>query len=63
MAAYLALWKLFTFILFIGSLKMFRALQFVLGTLALVFFLEALGQQQVQACLRYSQGILVSSAV
>jgi len=43
MAAYLALWGLFTFILFIGSLKMSRALQFVLGTLALVFFLEAAG--------------------
>jgi len=43
MAAYLALWGLFTFILFIGSLRMSRALQFVLGTLALVFFLEAIG--------------------
>jgi uncharacterized protein len=43
MAAYLALWGLFTFILFIGALKMSRALQFVLGTLALVFFLEAAG--------------------
>jgi succinate-acetate transporter protein len=43
MAAYLALWGLFTIILFIGSLKMSRALQFVLGTLALVFFLESAG--------------------
>jgi uncharacterized protein len=43
MAAYLALWGLFTLILFIGSLKMSRALQFVLGTLTLVFFLEAAG--------------------
>jgi len=43
MAAYLALWGLFTLILFIGSLKMSCALQFVLGTLALVFFLEAAG--------------------
>ena len=43
MAAYLALWGLFTLILFIGSLKMSRALQVVLGTLALVFFLEAVG--------------------
>ena len=43
MAAYLALWGVFTTILFIGSLKMSRALQFVLGTLALVFFLEAIG--------------------
>ena len=43
MAAYLALWGLFTVILFIGSLKMSKALQFVLGTLALVFFLESIG--------------------
>ncbi len=43
MAAYLALWGLFTLILFIGSLKMSRALQFVLGTLALVSFREATG--------------------
>ena len=43
MASYLALWGLFTLILFIGSLKMSRALQFVLGTLTLVFFLEAAG--------------------
>jgi succinate-acetate transporter protein len=44
MAAYLAVWGLFTAILFIGSLKMSRALQFVLGTLALIFFLLAAGQ-------------------
>jgi succinate-acetate transporter protein len=43
MAAYLALWGLFTLILFIGALKISRALTFVLGTLALVFFLEAAG--------------------
>lgn len=43
MAAYLALWGIFTAILFIGALKISRALQFVLGTLALVFFLEAAG--------------------
>jgi succinate-acetate transporter protein len=43
MAAYLALWGIFTVILFIGSLKMSKALQFVLGTLALVFFLESIG--------------------
>jgi succinate-acetate transporter protein len=43
MAAYLAIWGIFTAILFIGSFKMSRALQFVLGSLALVFFLEAAG--------------------
>jgi succinate-acetate transporter protein len=43
MASYLALWGIFTAILFVGSLKMSKALQVVLGTLALVFFLEAAG--------------------
>jgi uncharacterized protein len=43
MAAYLGLWGLFTVLLFVGSLKMSRALQFVLGSLAIVFFLEAAG--------------------
>ncbi len=43
MAAYLALWGIFTAILFVGSLKMSMALQVVLATLALVFFLEAAG--------------------
>lgn len=43
MAAYLALWGIFSVIMFIGSLKMSRALAFVLGTLALVFFFEAAG--------------------
>ena len=43
LAAYLAVWGLFTLLLFIGSLKMTRALQFVLGTLALVFFILAAG--------------------
>jgi succinate-acetate transporter protein len=43
MVSYLTLWGLFTAILYTGPLKMSRALQFVLGTLALVFFLEAAG--------------------
>ncbi|MEN6516975.1 MAG: acetate uptake transporter [Methanospirillum sp.] len=43
MVVYLVLWGLFTLILFIGAPKMTRALQVVLGTLALVCFLEAVG--------------------
>ncbi|WP_321507723.1 acetate uptake transporter [uncultured Methanoregula sp.] len=43
MAAYLALWGLFTLITFICALKLSNALAFVLGTLTLVFFLEAAG--------------------
>ena len=43
MAAYLAMWGLFTAIMFIGTLKLNRALQFVFASLALLFFLLALG--------------------
>jgi len=43
MAAYLAIWGFFTLFMFIGTLKLNRALQLVFGTLALLFFLLALG--------------------
>jgi succinate-acetate transporter protein len=43
MAAYLFMWGLFTLIMFIGTLKLNRALQFVFGSLTLLFFLLALG--------------------
>lgn len=43
MAAYLFMWGLFTLAMFIGTLKISKALQFVFGTLALLFFLLALG--------------------
>jgi len=43
MAAYLAMWGLFTAIMFIGTLKASRALQFVFGSLTILFFLLAIG--------------------
>lgn len=43
MAAYLAMWGLFTLVMFIGTLKANRALQLVFGTLTILFFLLALG--------------------
>ena len=43
MAAYLFMWGLFTFFMFIGTLKISKALQVVFGTLAVLFFLLALG--------------------
>jgi succinate-acetate transporter protein len=43
MAAYLFMWGLFTAVMFIGTLKLNRALQVVFGTLAVLFFLLALG--------------------
>lgn len=43
MAAYLFMWGLFTAVMFIGTLRISRALQFVFGSLAILFFLLALG--------------------
>jgi succinate-acetate transporter protein len=43
MAAYLAMWGLFTLIMFMGTLRLNRALQFVFLSLAVLFFLLALG--------------------
>jgi len=39
--AYLFMWGLFTLVLFIGTLKLSRALQVVFGTLVILFFLLA----------------------
>jgi succinate-acetate transporter protein len=41
MAAYLAMWGLFTAVMFVGTLRLNRALQVVFGTLAILFFLLA----------------------
>ena len=43
MAAYLAMWGLFTLVMFIGTLRLNRALQVVFSSLALLFFLLAYG--------------------
>jgi hypothetical protein len=44
MAAYLAMWGLFTAVMFIGTLRFNRAMQVVFATLALLFFLLALAE-------------------
>ena len=44
MAAYLAMWGLFTGVMFIGTLKINRALQFVFASLTILFFLLAIGE-------------------
>ncbi|HTT57128.1 MAG TPA: acetate uptake transporter [Opitutaceae bacterium] len=41
LAAYLAVWGLFTAVMFVGTLRLSRALQFVFGTLTILFFLLA----------------------
>jgi succinate-acetate transporter protein len=43
MAAYLAIWGLFTGVMFLGTLRLSRALQVVFGTLAVLFFMLAFG--------------------
>ncbi len=43
MAAYLFMWGLFTFLMFIGTLRLNRALQFVFASLTILFWLLALG--------------------
>src|SRR3989475_231968 len=43
MAAYLAMWGLFTSVMFVGTLRLNRALQVVFGSLAILFFLLAYG--------------------
>ncbi len=43
MAAYLAMWGLFTGVMFFGTLRLNRALQVVFGTLTILFFLLAIG--------------------
>jgi uncharacterized protein len=43
MAAYLAMWGLFTAVMFVGTLRLNRALQVVFATLTILFFLLAYG--------------------
>jgi succinate-acetate transporter protein len=43
MAAYLAMWGLFTGVMFIATLRLNRALQVVFATLTILFFLLAIG--------------------
>ena len=43
MIAYLIMWGIFTLLLFFGTLRISKALQFVFGTLTLLFFLLAAG--------------------
>ena len=43
MAAYLATWGLFTAVMFLGTFRLSRALQFVFGSLTVLFFMLAFG--------------------
>src|SRR5450755_3000955 len=43
LVAYLILWGIFTLLLFVGTLRINMALQFVFGSLTILFFLLAIG--------------------
>jgi uncharacterized protein len=56
MAAYLFMWGLFTGVMFIGTLKLNRALQVVFGTLTILFFLLALADETGNASVKQIAG-------
>lgn len=56
MAAFLFMWSLFTAVMFIGTLKQNRAIQFVFASLALLFFLLALGDITGSAAIKTIAG-------
>lgn len=56
MVAYLIMWGIFTALLFIGTLKISRALQFVFASLTILFFLLALGDATGNTALKTFTG-------
>ena len=57
MGAYLLLWGLFTFMMFIGTLRLHVAGQFVFGSLTLLFVLLAIGElRPVSAGFKHATG-------
>lgn len=56
MVAYLAVWGLFTFCMFFGTLRLNRALQFVFGSLTILFILLAVGDSTGNASIKHLAG-------
>ena len=56
LATYLLIWGIFTGLLFIGTLKLNRALQFVFGSLTILFFLLAIGDYTGNAAITVFAG-------
>lgn len=56
MVAYLFMWGLFTVVMFIGTLRLNRALQFVFASLALLFFLLAAGDATNSTLIKHIAG-------
>jgi len=67
MAAYLGVWGLFTFFLFFGTLKLNRALQFVFGSLTVLFGLlvatKLTGSETIEHLAGYEGIICGASAI
>lgn len=56
MICYLVLWGIFTLLMFIGTLKLNGALQFVFGSLTVLFFLLAIGDATGNVGLKHFTG-------
>ncbi len=56
MICYLVMWGIFTLLMFIGTLKLNVALQFVFGSLAVLFFLLAIGDYTGNTVLKHFTG-------
>lgn len=56
MIAYLSIWGVFTFLLFFGTLKLNRALQFVFASLTILFFLLVAGDVTGNASIKQLAG-------
>ncbi|MDE3059350.1 MAG: acetate uptake transporter [Bacteroidota bacterium] len=57
MSYYLTIWGIFTLLMFIGTFRLSRALQFVFGSLALLFFLLAAGETMESPAFSHFTGI------
>lgn len=57
MAAYLFMWGIFTSAMFLGTLRLNRALQFVFASLALLFFLLGIAEATQSATMTLVAGI------
>jgi succinate-acetate transporter protein len=56
MAAFLGMWGIFSLFMFVGTLKLSRALQFVFATLVILFFLLAIGDATGSATIKTIAG-------
>lgn len=56
LVAYLTMWGIFTFLLFFGTLKLSKALQFVFASLTVLFFLLAIGDATDNAGIKQFAG-------